>query len=345
METRHFDRLTRALSKAGPRRGLLGLLAGLPVLGGLAALLDSEEMDAKGRRRRRMKAHKHGRGRRRKHRKNKKCQAQSTAETCAGKCGSVTNNCQKTVDCGSCACNPPCDACSVCNEATRTCVADPSQNGATCAGSGTATSVCCNGDCCAGCCGSDGSCGACRVFVTSLKYDGNLKGSSASGLAGADDKCQQLADSVDPPLPGAYKAWLSDSTASPSTRFRCTAANCSTEGYVLVDGVTVVASDWADLTTCDSGNGPCLDHVIDHTEQNALIGSQNDIWTHTNTDGTAGGAGNVHCLDWSSNDPGQSGDMGTPIAGHGDATWTRFITRLCPGTSVNGARLYCFQQD
>lgn len=340
METRHFDCLARALSEAGPRRSLLGLLAGLPVLGVLVALLAPEELDARRRGRRRKKAHKHGRGRRRKHQKNKKCQAQSTAETCAGKCGPVTNNCQQTVDCGSCTCAQPCGACLVCDEATRTCVADPSKNGATCSGNGTATSVCCNGACCAGCCGPDGSCGACRVFVTSEKYDGNLKGGSANGLAGADDKCQQLADAVVPPLPGTYKAWLSDSTASPSTRFRCTAASCSTQGYVLVDGATVVASDWADLTTCDAGNGPCLDHVIDHTEQNALIGSQNSVWTYTNTDGTAGGPGNVHCLDWSTNAAAQSGDHGTPIAGHGDATWTRFLSLACDLT----ARLYCFQQ-
>jgi hypothetical protein len=246
---------------------------------------------------------------------------------------------------------PPCPVCTLRNNAGQ-CVPDVGQNRTTCAGSGTTTSVCCNGACCDGCCGRDGSCGACRVFTTSTKYDGNLKGSSATGLEGADAKCQQLAGSVNPPLPGTYKAWLSDSTSSPSTRFRCTAASCSSQGYVLVDGTTVVATDWADLTTCP-GSGPlgdgttdCLDHPIDHTEQNNPIGSENNAWTHTNTDGTAGGVGNVHCLDWSSNDSGKSGDMGIPVAGHGDATWTRFFqTRACSGDASTGARLYCFQQS
>ena len=182
-------------------------------------------------------------------------------------------------------------------------------------------------------------------------------------MAGADDKCQQLAGSVNPPLPGTYPAWLSDSTASPSTRFRCTQASCSTHGYVLVNG-TVVANDWADLTTC-SGSGrmgdgatDCLDHAINVTEQGAGIGSQNNVWTHTTTAGTPGGGnasgsvGNVHCLDWSTNDPSQSGDFAIPCAcnsldGTGDATWTLWGSQPCGPFNVGGGvgvRLYCFQQ-
>ena len=54
MDANRFDRLTRALNDAGTRRGLLGLLASLPVLGGLFAFLsDSDETAAKGRRNRR----------------------------------------------------------------------------------------------------------------------------------------------------------------------------------------------------------------------------------------------------------------------------------------------------
>jgi hypothetical protein len=67
MDSRHFDALTRTLTEAGTRRGLLGLLATLPVLGGLIALLAGDDADAQGRRRRRKKRHKHGRGRRRQH--------------------------------------------------------------------------------------------------------------------------------------------------------------------------------------------------------------------------------------------------------------------------------------
>jgi hypothetical protein len=56
MDPRRFDQMTTALGRAGTRRGLLGLLTTLPVLGGLVASLhESEESAAKGR-------HKHGKG-------------------------------------------------------------------------------------------------------------------------------------------------------------------------------------------------------------------------------------------------------------------------------------------
>ena len=50
------------------------------------------------------------------------------------------------------------------------------------------------------------------VFVTEWEGDGNI-----GGLTAADSICQTEAD--DAGLPGTYKAWLSDSTASPSSRF------------------------------------------------------------------------------------------------------------------------------
>jgi hypothetical protein len=73
------------------------------------------------------------------------------------------------------------------------------------------------------------------VFVTSAKYTGNL-----GGVAGADVKCQQLAEAAG--LPGTYKAWLSDKSSSPAATF--TRWNGP---YVLVDG-TEVASNWQGLT-------------------------------------------------------------------------------------------------
>ncbi len=137
MDARHFDNLTRALSEASTRRGLLGLRATLPVLAGLFALLAPDESDAKGRRKRRKKKHKHGKGRRRKH--HKKCQADSKGKTCAGKCGPVINNCKKTVDCGSCACTPACEVCFICQEGANTpgeCVVDPAMAGEYCGAAG-----------------------------------------------------------------------------------------------------------------------------------------------------------------------------------------------------------------
>jgi hypothetical protein len=92
-----------------------------------------------------------------------------------------------------------------------------------------------------------------KVFVTSQTYSGNL-----GGLAGADAKCQQLANAAG--LTGTFKAWLSDQSGNcPATRF---AIGFSPPGpyhpkpattptiqhpYVLVNGKTI-ANGWADLT-------------------------------------------------------------------------------------------------
>jgi len=50
------------------------------------------------------------------------------------------------------------------------------------------------------------------AFVTTWEGDGNI-----GGLAAADAICQTEAEDAE--LPGTYKAWLSDSSSSPSTRF------------------------------------------------------------------------------------------------------------------------------
>lgn len=332
-----LDRLARCVARATTRRGLARLLLGMPLVGGLGALLgpvaevaatDDDHGSSHRRRRRTRHGHRRNTTRNRKHKPNKP---------------NNPNKPNRANPLAAPTCTPPCPVCQTCAPAGQ-CVADSSQDRKTCAGSAGTASVCCNGACCPGCCDRDGSCGACRVFATSTRHEGHLQGSHASGLEGADAICQQLAGSVTPPLPGTYQAWLSDSTASPATRFRCSAASCSSHGYVLVDGTTVVATDWADLTTCDPGlGGRCLAHGIDHTETGSLLGSHENVWTHTNPDGTAGGIGNVHCLDWSSNESNQSGSGGLPVAGHGDITWTRFKDSTIP-CNIAGMRLYCFQQ-
>ena len=142
MDARHFDALARVLSAGGSRRHVAALLAALPILSGLAALLDPDVADAAGRRKRRKKRHKHGDNRRRK-RKNKHkkkpnhptCTPDSRAQTCAGQCGAVPNNCGVIVECGPCQCDPTCPACFTCEEGTATpgtCVIDPAQQGEAC---------------------------------------------------------------------------------------------------------------------------------------------------------------------------------------------------------------------
>jgi hypothetical protein len=163
-----FDQLVVALSTANTRRGIVRLLGALPFAGGLPLLLRENEVSAAGRRKRHKEPHKHrkhtgnqaGKHKKQGH-KNKPqhagCKAESPAETCAGTCGNVKNHCNKTVDCGSCACNPPCPVCQICDEETRSCAPDSNQNGDTC---GEAGQVCQGNGGCA--CGAS-SCPACRT--------------------------------------------------------------------------------------------------------------------------------------------------------------------------------------
>ncbi len=160
--------------------------------------------------------------------------------------------------------------------------------------------------------------GPCRVFVTSTQYGGVL-----GGLAGADALCQTRASQAG--LPGTYKAWLSDGTASPSTRFVR-----SRGPYRLLDGTTI-ARGWADLT---DGS---LAAPIDVTESGNAVANSTGVWTHTEPDGTARG-GDDHCGNWGSATG--DGDIGTHTSPSNDR-WTQDAVAGCN----NGQHLYCFQQS
>jgi len=159
--------------------------------------------------------------------------------------------------------------------------------------------------------------GPCRVFVTE-----NVLGGSIGGLAGADEACQLFAEASN--LRGTYKAWLSDSTASPKTRFVH-----STGPYKLLDG-TQIAGNWTQLT---DGS---LRAPITITETGGTVTGSEFVWTNTNVDGTAGTAGD-HCGNWSTATG--SGLRGT--VGHKDSNWTQSGTGACN----TGQHLYCFQQS
>ena len=151
MDSSRFDLLARALGDAGTdRRTLTGLLGGAF----LSALpIATEARKERRRRKHRDDARQHDHGadvdsEKKKKKKKKKCKPDSTAVTCAGKCGSVTNNCKQTVNCGSCACSPACGACFTCQASANTpgtCVVDPQKVGQSCGGSGQVCQA--NGDC------------------------------------------------------------------------------------------------------------------------------------------------------------------------------------------------------
>lgn len=168
MDARHFDQLARTLAQASHRRGLLGVLAALPLLGSLLAFLERvETADAKRRKRKRK-------------RKKKKCKARSKARTCANRCGRVKNNCKKKVNCGPCDCGGGCPVCKTCNARTGVCEPDPGKErdacgtpGQVCQADGTCAcdagscpagqhcqgAVCvCDSGSCAGCCDEAGEC-------------------------------------------------------------------------------------------------------------------------------------------------------------------------------------------
>jgi hypothetical protein len=189
MDDRRFDHLTRVLATPDSRRNMLRRLAATPVLGGLLGILTREDAAAKDRRRRRKRRHKR--------RKNpgprkKGCQPQGKAKVCAGKCGPVKNRqtCGKTVDCGSCDCNPPCGECFTCQGAAGapgTCV--PRKPGTPCGPGQT---------CQAGMRIPQGSCtssGTC-VPADPVPCDPYLHC--------ADDVCASSCDNDDDCVPGAF---------------------------------------------------------------------------------------------------------------------------------------------
>jgi hypothetical protein len=80
-----------------------------------------------------------------------------------------------------------------------------------------------------------------RVFVSSQNGNGNM-----GGLAGADATCQSEADAAQ--LTGTFKAWLSDSTASPATRFTHNPGWYVNYGdYPGYQNGAKIADNWADL--------------------------------------------------------------------------------------------------
>ena len=92
-------------------------------------------------------------------------------------------------------------------------------------------------------------------------------------------------------LSGTYRAWLSAGADSPANRF----SNRAAAGpYQLVPNPEVdggnppptVAASFADLTSCDPGTGPCLEHPINRAEDGFVFEGGVGVWTGTQADGT-----------------------------------------------------------
>jgi hypothetical protein len=164
-----------------------------------------------------------------------------------------------------------------------------------------------------------------RVFLTSSGYNGNL-----GGLAGADLKCQERADSQN--LGGTWKAWLSDSITSAASRLFH-----SPNPYVQLNGTTI-ANNWSDLTDGTLQKG------IDITELGTFrLGG---VWTNTKIDGSVDKTdSSAACNDWtdSASTPSRPGLHGS--AGTNNDIWTDNPHEgLNPGNCGKQLLLYCIEQ-
>ena len=159
------------------------------------------------------------------------------------------------------------------------------------------------------------------VFVTAASFSADLE-----GLAGADDKCQAAADDV--PLVGEFMAWLSDDSATPTTRFTTLALG----GYFTVNGRLV------DLSFAALLDGNLAGRLDVNEFGDEVAGVQ--AWTGTLRHGSSGGnAFNRLCSNWTSDEDGFGvvGLIGAAV----QFDWTELGVVACDSFT---RRLYCFEQ-
>lgn len=217
------------------------------------------------------------------------------------------------------ACDTPCQSCVMAKNCGQDGVCGPIPAGTD------PDNECPNGECFGGSCQSGKV-----VFVTSGINNGNM-----GGLAGADMLCTTHA--VMGCLPtGTYMAWLSTSSASPSTRF-----TQSTVPYRRVDG-TAIANNWNDLIDGVLSAPLNLDQRGSPAPLSQLSGGCQPtvVYSGTTPAGIANMAAANRCNDWTS-----TTDEGT--WGRYDATsnlWSQYCTGTGGGSCAAGAAIYCFQQ-
>lgn len=158
------------------------------------------------------------------------------------------------------------------------------------------------------------------AFVTREAFTGNL-----GGLAGADQKCFEAAQKITGFKGRAFRAWLSDTTASANLRLPK-----GTTTYRRTDD-GVVASSFTDLTD------GTVKTPIELDQKGTKLGTgdlERSVWTGTTVDGVDS---TFNCFDWTSGDIMQSGTWGDSQAT--DSTWTDSATSSC-----NASRhLYCVE--
>jgi hypothetical protein len=333
VDQHRFDTLTRSLSGASSRRALLRGLAGLGLGLGIARLPQTAAA-----KKRKQNKKRHTKQSAKQHERETGTADPARLAAAAGQCGP----CEKRKR-GICVPKPdetPCPGgvCQhgVCHLSNPTCETTcdgccsfgqcyPGNTNAACGTGGAACATCAGDEACtpAGICGPPPTCGnggPCLAFVTSVEMSGNL-----GGLDGADAICQNLANANT--LPGTYRAWLSDETGSPSTRF-----TQSSGPYVLRNG-TVVANTWADLT-----DGALLAPIEITEEHSAVVGGR--TWSNTEGDGVPLLSNQKHCNHWTDATDQFIGHFGRAFDSNNE--WTDSRNHL---PCQQSAHLYCFQQS
>ncbi|MGB1278128.1 MAG: DUF4215 domain-containing protein, partial [Nannocystaceae bacterium] len=166
------------------------------------------------------------------------------------------------------------------------------------------------------------------VFVTKETFRGNFdEGLGESGLERADWLCRTRAEVEKLHLGAKYKAWLSDDTTDPATRF-----THSPGRYVFPDG-SVFAESWEELVAGNILQAPNLTEILEEPQQGTA-------WTNTLADGTR--ASDVeHCNRWSSKEIEDDGRLGATSLE--DPRWSDYdmASPLPCGIQMH---LYCFEQ-
>lgn len=171
-----------------------------------------------------------------------------------------------------------------------------------------------------------------RVFATSTKFNGDLKSmvvGATSGLEAADQLCKGSADGAGLGTSSVWQAWLSDSSADPSSHF----VTKFSGDYKLVDGTTIIANSWTDLTDDN------IDNKINRDEFGALFSKKQKVWTNTNPQGGVKYSNTNHCSNWTSSSSGFQARAGSTNDLSND--WSSETNNNCS----NFFRLYCFEQS
>jgi hypothetical protein len=131
-------------------------------------------------------------------------------------------------------------------------------------------------------------------------------------------------------LPGTYVAWLSTATVNAATRLG------TAQGFVRVDGKPF-ANTVADILTNKIFNPLRINESgVDVSINQSPTSSALTVWTGTTKDGNVAAA---TCLDWSSQDAADNGNIGRATGG--PVAWTARSNGGCD----TARRLYCFQID